>query len=235
LALDFLRIQRGLAHKTGHDFLGTPHYFAHPAGLTYHLSAGLRSLLSTGDCSFPDAIFSAAETTLVDSQTAIGWQHIIFGRFSIEWSNMQESHARAEKLDPKIYSGKSWTTKVTKHIWRAFRALWLLRNADLHGTTFAEGKPAKRARLAPLVTRIYAHIHRLDPSNRDMLHMPLAERLALPLSSLLTWLSTIQPAFEEARIREDHDFDLEEALALDLEIEAAIAAEAELQAKEEYG
>jgi hypothetical protein len=68
-----------------------------------------------------------------------------------------------------------------------------------------------------------------------MLRMPLAERLALPLSTLITWLSTIQPAFEEARIREDHDFDLEEALALDLEIEAAIAAEAELQADEEYG
>jgi hypothetical protein len=123
----------------------------------------------------------------------------------VEWSKIQESHTRAEKLDPKIYTGKSWTIKVTKHIWWAFRALWLLRNSDLHVTTFAGGKPAKRARL-------------------NMLHMPLANRLALPLSALLTWLSTIQPAFEEARIREDHDFDLKEALALDLEIEAAIAA-----------
>jgi hypothetical protein len=47
-------------------------------------------------------------------------------------------------------------------------------------------------------------------------------------------VSTIQPAFEEACIHEEADFNLEEALALDLEIEAALAAEAGLQA-EEYG
>jgi hypothetical protein len=204
-------------------------------GLRIILLRAFRSLIATGDCSFHDDNFSATETVLIDSQTAIGWKHLPFGRFSIEWSRIQELHTRAKKLDPKLFSGKSWTSKVTKHMWRAFRALWLLRNADLHGTTFAEGEPSKRARLAPLVTHIYDHIHQLDPGDRDMLRMPLAERLAPPLSTLITWLSTIQPAFEEARIREDHDFDLEEALALDLEIEAAIAAEAELQADEEYG
>jgi hypothetical protein len=59
--------------------------------------------------------------------------------------------------------------------------------------------------------------------------MPLVKRLALPLSTLITWVSTIQPVFEEA--------DLEEALAVDLETEAALDAEAELQAEEaeEYG
>jgi hypothetical protein len=62
--------------------------------------------------------------------------------------------------------------------------------------------------------------------------MPLVKRLTLPLSTLITWLSTIQPAFEEARIREEPNFNLEEALTLDLEIEAAIAPKAELQAEE---
>jgi hypothetical protein len=60
---------------------------------------------------------------------------------------------------------------------------------------------------------------------------PFAERLAAPLSTLITWVSTIQPAFEEARIHEEVDFDkevdfdLEEVLALDLEIEAALTTE----------
>jgi hypothetical protein len=206
-------------------------------GLRIILLRAFRSILATGDCSFQDAVFSGDEELLVDSQTAIGWNHLLFGRFSLEWARIQEGYTRAEKLDPKFYNGKAWTTKVTKLIWRAFRALWLLRNADLHGITFAEGEPAKRARLAPLVTHIYEHIHQLDPHDREMLRMPLVERLALPLSTLITWVSTIQPAFEEARVRDDADFDLEEALALDLEIEAALAAEAELQAEEaeEYG
>jgi hypothetical protein len=174
----------------------------------------------------------------MDSQTAIGWKHLIFGHFSLAWACIQEVHTCAKKLDPKFYNGKAWTTKVTKHIWRAFCALWLLRNANLHGTTFAEGKPAKRAHLAPLVTHIYDNIHQLvDWSNREMLRMPLMERLVLPLSTLITWVSTIQPAFEEAHIREEANFDPKEALVLDLEIEAALAAEAEFQAEEaeEYG
>jgi hypothetical protein len=83
-------------------------------------------------------------------------------------------------------------------------------------------------------THIYDNIHQLDPSDCEMLRMPLTDQLALPLSTLFTWVSTIQPAFEEVCIGGDADFDLEEALALDLEVEAALVAKADLQA-EEYG
>jgi hypothetical protein len=210
-----------MAHETG-DFLSTHLISLHTQpGLHIILLRAFRSILATGNCSFHDTVFSGDEELLVDSQTAIGWKHLLFGRFSLEWARIQEGYTCTEKLDPKFYNGKAWTTKVTKLIWRAFRALWLLRNADLHGITLA-CEPAKRARLAPLVTHIYEHIHQLDPHDREMLRMPLVERLALPLSTLITWVSTIQPAFEEARIRDDTDFDLEEALALNLEIEAGL-------------
>jgi type II secretory pathway component PulM len=84
------------------------------------------------------------------------------------------------------------------------------------------------------VIHIYEHIHQLDPNERKMLSMSLAERPALPFSALVTWMIMIQPAFEEAHIQEELDFDLEEALAHDLQIEVALTAKAELQA-EEYG
>jgi hypothetical protein len=73
-------------------------------------------------------------------------------------------------------------------------------------------------------------MHHLDPSKCKMLRMLLTDPFTLALSTLFTWVSTIQPAFEEACIWENADFDLEEALALDLEIEAALATEANLQA-----
>ena len=61
-----------------------------------------------------------------------------------------------------------------------------------------------------------------------MLTMPLAQRLQLPLSILVTWLSTIQPAFEAARICKDPDFELKDQLAINLEREEALTSEAKL-------
>ena len=123
-----------------------------------------------------------------------------------------------EKLNPKYHNGPAWTTKVIQHIWSALRALWTVRNTDLHGTTFYEGDATKRDRLHPLIRHLYAHIHKLDPVDRAMLCMPLEDRLKQPVSVLVTWLSVAQPAFEAARIREDPDSDME-ADTLERELE----------------
>jgi hypothetical protein len=56
-----------------------------------------------------------------------------------------------------------------------------------------------------------------------MLRMPIEDRLKQPLSVLTTWLSIVQPAFEEARIDEDYDSEIEAARVLDLEIERVLA------------
>jgi isochorismate hydrolase len=61
-----------------------------------------------------------------------------------------------------------------------------------------------------------------------MISMPLDDHLKLLLSGLITWLSMVQPAFEEAHICEDIDFYLEDALADELELEHAIALQQEL-------
>jgi hypothetical protein len=75
-----------------------------------------------------------------------------------------------------------------------------------------------------LVQRLYDRTRELDPHDRDMLKMPIADRLKHPLSVLVTWLSAVQPAFEEARVREDTDYGLEDGL-LALEQELVLALE----------
>jgi hypothetical protein len=197
----------------------------HP-GLKLLILRAHKALLEYGNCDFTDAVLSADEASVIASQTAIGWRHFAFGRCSSEWSRIQEQHARAEKLDPKHFNGDLWTSKVIKHIWRSLRALWTLRNTDLHGTTYAEGEPTRRARIVPLIRRMYARAHELAPRDQAMLRMPLDERITQPLSVLVTWLSAVQPAFEEARVRNDDiDSDMEDEIAEELEIEQAIALE----------
>ncbi len=138
------------------------------------------------------------EQSVIDSQSAIGWKHLIFGRLSSEWLRVQDEHVATEKLDSGKFSGKTWATQVIKHIWQRLQALWLLRNKSLHGDTFQANTATQRTRIAPLIERLYARQHDLDGLDRRALfNKPLATRLAQPLRVLTTWLSVAQPAFDE--------------------------------------
>ena len=186
-------------------------------GLKFIALQAFKSLLDTGSCDFTGAAFSDEESILVSSQTAIGWRHFLYGRCSVEWARIQDRHIKSEQLNQTYYNGPAWTNKVIQYLWDAIRALWTVRNNDLHGTTFSEGEATKRARLHPLIRNLYDHIDELDPIDRAMLRMPLEDRLKQPVSVLVTWLSVAQPAFEAARIREDPDYDEDAEITLQME------------------
>jgi hypothetical protein len=186
-------------------------------GLKFIALQAFTSLLDTGSCDFTNATFSDEEALLVSSQSAIGWRHFLYGRCSTEWSRIQDQHTKAEQLNPKYYNGPAWTTKVIQYLWDSIRALWTVRNTDLHGTTFLESEATKRDRLHPLVRYLYDHIDELDPIDRAMLRMPLEDRLKQPVSVLITWLSVAQPAFDAARIREDPEYEMDAEATLQME------------------
>ncbi len=61
-----------------------------------------KSVLATGDYSIPindPAIYSANEQAAIDSQSAIGWKHILFGRLSSKWLRVQDEHVVSDGLD----------------------------------------------------------------------------------------------------------------------------------------
>jgi hypothetical protein len=169
-------------------------------GLKIIFLRAFRSILSTGDYAIPaTANFSVSEQAVIDSQTAIGWRHLLFGRLSSAWVRAQDAHVATEKLDPSKSSGATWATAVTQHIWQSLLALWLLRNKSLHGETHADNEATRRTRIEPLIIRMYACQHELSIADRTVLfRKPLPARLAQPLSVLTTWLSVAQPAFDAA-------------------------------------
>jgi hypothetical protein len=168
-------------------------------GLKIIFLRAFKALLSTGDFTIPATdTYSDNEQRVIDSQSAIGWKHILFGRLSSEWLRVQDEHVDAAKLDKGKYSGQTWATQVTKHIWQRLLALWSLRNKSLHGDTFQENEATQRSRIEPLIERLYSRQHELDEFDRRALfRKPLATRLAQPLSVLTVWLSVVQPAFDE--------------------------------------
>jgi hypothetical protein len=164
-----------------------------------------KSVLATGDCEFEGDSYSEEEQAVVDSQSRIGWPHIIFGRLSSSWSAMQKQHLIDEEIDQKKFSASHWTSKVHKYIWQRLHALWLLRNTSLHGTTFQESEATRRSRITPLVLQLYARRLELSPTDQVMLRTPVDTRLSQPLSTIETWLSVVTPAFEAARMDDTQD------------------------------
>ncbi len=182
----------------------------HPS-ITNILVRAYKSVLATGDCDFAADTYSDEEQVLVDSQSRIGWPHILFGRLSTSCSQLQKLHIQTEELDEKKYSASRWTAKVHKYIWQRLHSLWLLRNTSLQGSTFTESEATWRTRIEPLVKRLYADIWRLDPTDQVMLRKPLAERLQQPLSIIETWLSLVQPAFDAAEHSDNDSVDMDES------------------------
>jgi hypothetical protein len=99
-------------------------------GLKIIFLQAFKSLLSTGNFSVPDT-FSGNEQAVITSQSTIGWKHILFGHLSSGWVRVQDKHVAAEKMDKGKYSGTTWATQITKHIWQRLLALWSLRNKSL--------------------------------------------------------------------------------------------------------
>jgi hypothetical protein len=178
----------------------------HP-GLKHLLLKAIKSLFHSGDCSFTGSVLSDDESAVIDSQALIGWPHLIFGRFTTAWTQLQRNHVAAEKLDKDKFSGPKWTAKIIKHIWRSLMAHWKVRNQALHGDTPQENDVTKRARLHPLVRNLYSRQNEIPHNDRgDMFHKPLDERLQQPLGILATWLSVATPAFQRARSEVDPDY-----------------------------
>jgi hypothetical protein len=176
-------------------------------GLKLIFLRAFKSLLSSGTFTpLPSDTFSPTEQTVVDSQSVIGWHHLLFGRLSSAWIQAQDAHVIEAKLDPSKSSGSSWAILVLQHIWKSLLALWLLRNKSLHGDTHSENEATQRTRLVPLIQRLYARQQEYNYADRAVLfRKPLDARLAQPLSVLTTWLSVAQPAADAARLEAQAD------------------------------
>jgi hypothetical protein len=65
--------------------------------------------------------------TLVNShQNKIGWQHLLKGRFSNQWTLIQGRHILdGPERDQEKQSGDRWLKQILHHIWTHLWQLWL--------------------------------------------------------------------------------------------------------------
>jgi hypothetical protein len=129
-------------------------------------------------------------------QNLIGWQHLFLGRFSYEWSDIQDAfyatHHRKTGT-PKRRTGQRWQVAVIGHIWTQWKIIWASRNQDLHGTTAQQQRTALARDLRRDLRDIYDVKNQLEPSVQELLLADLETHLQKPNWVNRTWLAIHAP------------------------------------------
>ena len=93
---------------------------------------------------------------LVSSECNIGWSHLLRGRFSHHWVQIQQDHIDHEhKVSSKKFTSQRWLQKVLNHLWTHLYLTWKLRNTDLHDIDAADQEVKRKAKLKPATVALY--------------------------------------------------------------------------------
>jgi hypothetical protein len=145
---------------------------------------------------------------IIDHQEAIGWEQLLFGRWSSFWHSKQNSYIHNMGINHKRKNhGSSWTSGFIKVIWKHCHEQWKFRNQVLHGID-AETRLA--ARLVVCKRRLVSMYELKDkcfPNEQiGWFHSTADEHVQKEprLYQQECWLSTFTPMILR-RSREFHD------------------------------
>jgi hypothetical protein len=126
---------------------------------------------------------------LVNSQNKIGWQHLLKGRFSKQWTQIQGRHIMDDPdIDPEKQSSDRWLKLTLHHLWTHLWKFWLNRNDYLHGRDNDEKERKGIEQLRFRVLALYLKQDLLLACDRPIFDMPiLDERMKLKSGELATW------------------------------------------------
>jgi hypothetical protein len=143
--------------------------------------------------------------TLVNAQNKIGWQHLLKGRFSKHWTQIQDRHIMDEPdIDHEKQSGDRWLKLVLNHLWTLIWQVWLIRNEDLHGRDKDENERKRLEKLHPRVVALYAKKDSLLARDKTILALPIQDRMQLHSRELATWVNLVTPTIKRAITDAEH-------------------------------
>jgi hypothetical protein len=167
--------------------------------LTQILLQGIRGALSDQHFQMSTTKREPRFRMLVQAQNKIGWQHILKGRFSHHWTQLQGRHILDDpELDPTKKTGDRWLKQVLHHIWTALWRVWLIRNDDLHGRDKDEQERKRMEKLRPHVLALYSKQSLLLACDKSILELPIQERMKLHSRELATWIALVTPTVKRA-------------------------------------
>jgi hypothetical protein len=141
---------------------------------------------------------------LVSSQNDVGWSHLLRGRFSHHWVQIQQDPIdREDEVSSKKLTGQRWLKQVLHHLWTHLCLAWKLRNADLHGVAAADQEEKRKAKLQPNVVALCADADKLLCLDKRLFEMPIELRLLTQSHDQSAWIHLVAPTVRTAQAEAD--------------------------------
>ena len=132
---------------------------------------------------------------LLHQQNAIGWDHLFLGRFSSEWSSLQDEYyaRQARATETKRQTGHRWQIAIIGAIWQQWFLLWEQRNKDLHGADASAKALAERRVIDRTLIDIYDFRNQMEPSVRRLLHQDITDHFSKTVTYNKNWIAVYGP------------------------------------------
>ncbi|KAI2507020.1 hypothetical protein MHU86_7405 [Fragilaria crotonensis] len=143
---------------------------------------------------------SAAIRRLVYQQNAIGWEHVFLGRFSSDWSSLQDEYyaRRAHSIDTKRQTGLRWQIAIISTLWNQWFLLWATRNQSLHGADSKSRNQAERREVDRMLADIYDARNQMEPSIQQLLCRDITEHSTKSVPYNKNWLAVYGPLVRQS-------------------------------------
>lgn len=139
---------------------------------------------------------SRTYTLLLADQSAIGWDQLLFGRFSSEWAMLQDDYIQHYQITNKLArNGSQWVVKVIDFLWKYIYSAWQTRNNARHGADSTTQETAKYEQARRETELLYELANQVLPRDRDVFYPSLAHHFQQHNTStkLRQWLNIWQP------------------------------------------
>jgi hypothetical protein len=141
----------------------------------------------------------------IESQNAIGWNQIFYGRISQEFGRAQERFYRWRQLPATIYTGQRWTRDLIHKIWDTMLLLWQNRNKAKHDMTEQTQTQHTRQQLQEWVQHCYSQAHTISAADRNKLFQKtLEERLNEHPRKLQAWVASTEQILRINKLEDPH-------------------------------
>jgi hypothetical protein len=153
-------------------------------------------LQSDIDIEVSPILYPADVRTLLIEQNAIGWRQLFSGRFSIEWSRVQQAYYSKHRNKPgnaRSRDGSQWQSKLIGLMWDQWRLVWKLRNSEVHGSDSGTRASAARMAMDRELREVYDQRQHLEPEVASLLHQNEHEHRSRTLSTNRNWLAVNLP------------------------------------------
>jgi exonuclease III len=147
----------------------------------------------------PSTTFTYPYSYLKQSQTAIGWDQMLYGRFSIEWKRLQLRFLKSTGIQHPHAKADKWQRDLIIFIFQEFHLLWEMRNQDKHGPDQSQKAILLKERARRELTELYTYRNQILPGHQKIYRESLDNHLQESTRSILNWITTYTPVIASSR------------------------------------